>query len=148
MRQSHIDDIAESVMAHKLETGRAKGGEMPEIKQLVDESRPPKELLDPLFMHLMKDIVVLSSGRILDLSSALDEIHNLRFKRSLFTKVVLEEKVYPLVEKKKQIKEFKFRRDKAISAIATKLIVNEKFTSFAAVLEAVEDYLKDLGDSN
>ena len=65
-----------------------------------------------------------------------------------FTRVVLEEKVYPLDEKKKQIKEFKFRRDKAINTIATKLIVNEKITSFAAVLEAVEDYLKDLGDSN
>ena len=65
-----------------------------------------------------------------------------------FTRVVLEEKVYPLDEKKKQVKEFKFRRDTGINTIATKLIVNEKFTSFAAVLEAVEDYLKDLGDSN
>lgn len=148
MRTSHVDQLADSVMAHKLETGAAAGAEMPEIKQLVKESEPPKDCLDPLFMHLMKDPVVLSSGKILDRNSAVDELGNLRFKRCPFTRMILEKSVYPLDEKKEQIKEFRRKRDATLTKIATKLIANGSFKTFGGVLEAVEDYLKDLGDSN
>jgi len=144
----YVDELADSVMARKLETGGIKGAELPEIKQLVREAEAPNDYLDRLFMHLMKDPVVLSSGEILDRNSVVDENDNLRFKHCPFTRVLLKKDVYPLKEKKKQIEKFTHKRDAAIRKIAQKLIENGRFRTFGEVLEAVEDYLKDLGDSN
>jgi len=148
MKDVDLDEIADTVLAHKRNRGAAMGAELPEIKQLVEKARAPNEYLDPLFMHLMKDPVVLSSGHVVDRSSALNEDGKLRFKRCPFSRVILKPDVYPLDEKKKQINSFKNQRDRAITTIARKLISNGSFENFSEVLEAVEDYLKDQGDSN
>jgi len=149
LKDSYVDEIAESVIAQKRQTGRGvSGADMPEIKQLVQEAEAPTDCLDPLFMHLMKDPVVLSSGQVMDRSSVHDENGELRFKHCPISRTELENSVYPLLEKKKKIQEFRQKRDDAISEIAQKLISNGSFETFGEVLEAVEDYLKDLGDSN
>ena len=44
----------------------------PNIKRLVDEMRAPEGFMDPLYNHLMKDPVALSSGHIFDRTSVLD----------------------------------------------------------------------------
>jgi len=149
LKDSFVDEIAESVIAQKRQTGGGiSGADIPEIRQLVQEAEAPEDCLDPLFMHLMKDPVVLSSGQVMDRSTIHNEKGELRFKRCPISRTELENSVYPLLEKKKKIQKFKQKRDHAISVIAQKLISNGSFKTFGEVLEAVEDYLKDLGDSN
>ena len=55
-----------------------------------------EEFNDPIYLSVMKDPVVLSSGIIMDKSSAIDEQGNLRFKSCPFTRQNLDSEVFPL----------------------------------------------------
>jgi hypothetical protein len=96
---------------------------------------------------LQLDPVVLSSGYIVDRSTIMDKEGNLRFTRCPFSGKRLSNDVYPVDEKKRQIEYFRMKRDGNITQIARKLISQGSYDSFHDVLDAVEVYLKDLGEN-
>ena len=58
---------------------------------------------DPIYLSVMKDPVVLSSGVIMDRSSILNEAGTINFKLCPFTRQKLENEVFPLNYLKNQI---------------------------------------------
>ena len=121
---------------------------IPDIQRLIDEARAPEEFLDPLFQHVMVDPVVLSTGYIVDKSTALDKDGYLRFTRCPFSREPLKPDVYPIREKSEAIVKFKSRRDKAILEIARKLMEDGSYNSFHDVLQGADTYLKEIGETN
>ena len=83
----------------------------------------------------------------MDRSTLLDKEGNLRFQRCPFTGRRLTSVVYPQDKLKNKIGYFRIRRDSNITQIARKLIEREKYDSFNDVLQAVEIYLKGLGEN-
>ncbi len=99
-----------------------------------------------LFLFFL-DPVVLSSGYIVDRSTILDREDNLLFSRCPFSGKRLSSKVYPVEQKKKQIEHFRMKRDSNITQIARKLIAEGRFESFHDVLDAIEVYMKGIGEN-
>jgi len=106
----------------------------------------PEELLDPLFSTLMRDPVVISSGYILDRSSVLDGRGQLKFRTCPFTRASLKSDVYPLVEKRGKLQEFKEKRLDAMTGTARTLFAEKNFAQFDEVMAAAEAFLDDLGE--
>ena len=146
IKESKLDNILDDSPSRK--DGNKLHSSHQAIVELVRQAKAPEDFVDPLFLQLMTDPVVLSSGYIVDRSTVIDEDGNLKFSRCPFTRKVLRLEVYPATEKRMQIEKFKARRDHAISNIARKLIAEGKYRSFHDVLDAVEDYLKSTGDVN
>ncbi len=87
----------------------------------------------------------------MDRSTILDGRDNLLFTRCPFTGKQLSSQVYPVQEKKEQIKQFRMKRNTIITQIAQRLLLlmapapapeEKRFESFHNVLDAVEIYLK------
>lgn len=55
-----------------------------------------EEFNDPIYLTVMKDPVVISTGVIMDRSSALDESGAPRFKKCPFTRQEVDGEVFPL----------------------------------------------------
>lgn len=110
-------------------------------------SDAPEELLDPLFMTLMKDPVVLSSGYVLDRGSAVHESGALRFTSCPFSRARLKKDVYPLVHLKSKLQEFKERRLDDMAATARKMLQDGELGHFHEVIAAAEQFVDDLGDA-
>jgi len=108
-------------------------------------SEAPEELLDPLLFTLMQEPVILSSGYVVDKSTALDEHGQLRFRRCPFTRAQLKPDVYPLVDRRRRLQEFKEKRFDAMTSTAEALMAEGKFAEFDQVVEAAERLLDDLG---
>lgn len=109
-------------------------------------SEAPEELLYPLFFNLMQEPVVLSSGYVVDKSTALDEHGRLKFTMCPFTRALLKPDVYPLVDRRRKLQEFKEKRLEAMTSTAEALMAERKFAEFDQVIEAAERFLDDLGD--
>jgi len=107
----------------------------------------PDELLDPLLSTLMRDPVVISSGYVLDRSTVLDERGKLKFRSCPFTRIALEKKVYPLVEKRRKLQEFKEKRLDNMIITAQTLLAEQSMTELDNVLEAADSFLHDLGEA-
>eukprot|EP00928_Gymnodinium_smaydae_P043318 TRINITY_DN2904_c0_g1_i1.p1 TRINITY_DN2904_c0_g1~~TRINITY_DN2904_c0_g1_i1.p1 ORF type:complete len:662 (+),score=83.96 TRINITY_DN2904_c0_g1_i1:32-1987(+) len=84
------------------------------------ESDAPEELKDPLFFTLMKDPVVLSSGIVVDRSTALNENGDLRFQYCPFTREPLKRHVYPLIFLRDRLLEFAKTRIEHIFSLIEK----------------------------
>ena len=119
----------------------------PNIKRLVDEMKAPDQLLDPLFKHLMKDPVALSSGYVFDRSSVVDSKNVLKFVRCPVSGKALDDSVITLASEKREIEHYKATRDRNVAEIARKMIASGDYDSFHLVLEGVENYTKTIGDN-
>jgi len=119
----------------------------PNIKRLVDEMRAPEDFMDPLFQHLMRDPIALSSGHIFDRTSVLDSNGELKFRKCPLSGKNLSSSVVSLIPKRRQIEHFKATRDRNVTEVARKMISSGDYESFHSVLEGVEDYIKGLGDN-
>ena len=116
----------------------------PSIRRLVDEMRAPDQFLDPLHKHLMKDPVVLSSGRVFDRSSVVDSKNKLMFHRCpISRKHLSNSSVITLASKKREIEHYKINRKRNVADIAKKLIASGNYDSFHLVLE-IKQYCRDL----
>mmetsp|Transcript_11900 Transcript_11900/g.15025 ORF Transcript_11900/g.15025 Transcript_11900/m.15025 type:complete len:588 (+) Transcript_11900:70-1833(+) len=115
------------------------------IEELVDELRVPEHFIDPLDSHLMKDPVVLSTGFVVDRETVLGKDGSIYFKICPFTGKELNSIVYPLEEKKKQIKDFRKRRDENVTKLVRALIAEGK--SFQNILDDTEVYLKKTNEN-
>ena len=119
----------------------------PNIKRLVDEMRAPEGFMDPLYNHLMKDPVALSSGHIFDRTSVLDSNGELKFRKCPLSGKNLSSSVVSLIPKRREIEHFKATRDRNVTEVARKMISSGEYESFHSVLEGVEDYIKGLGEN-
>ena len=116
----------------------------PSIRRLVDEMKAPDQFLDPLYKHLMKDPVVLSSGHVFDRSSVVDSKNKLMFQRCPVSRKHLSNSVITLASKKREIEHYKIKRKRNVADIAKKLIASGNYDSFHLVLE-IKQYCRDLG---
>lgn len=107
----------------------------------------PEELLDPLFFTLMRDPVVISTGYVMDRSHVLDEQGRLKFRNCPFTRASLKDDVYPLVEKRKQLQEFKEQRLEAMCSAAQIFLKTRQFGQFDEVIRIAEAFVDDLGEA-
>ena len=146
IKESRLDALFDDSPGRK--NGNMLQSSRNEIEELVNQAKAPDDFIDPLFLQLMEDPVVLSSGYVVDRGTVIDDEGNLKFSRCPFSRKILRLEVYPATEKKLQIEQFKAKRDHAISSIAKKLIADGKYRSFHDVLDAVEDYLRRIGDVN
>eukprot|EP00931_Biecheleriopsis_adriatica_P123141 TRINITY_DN9819_c0_g1_i1.p1 TRINITY_DN9819_c0_g1~~TRINITY_DN9819_c0_g1_i1.p1 ORF type:complete len:591 (-),score=98.70 TRINITY_DN9819_c0_g1_i1:195-1916(-) len=105
----------------------------------------PDELIDPLFFTLMTDPVVISTGYVLDRSSVLDDNGQLKFRNCPFTRAALKNEVYPLVDRRKKLHEFKEQRLEAMRSTAQTLLESRGFAQFDEVIRAAESFVDDLG---
>lgn len=108
-----------------------------------DETNP--EFVDPIFMTVMKDPVVLSSGVVMDKSTVLDDSGNLHFQECPLTTLQLKPKVFPVNILKTKIIDWTKNRFKLALNLAKTYKNNYelalKATDFAKIL------LLDLGEN-
>ncbi len=119
----------------------------PNIRRLVDEMRAPEQFLDPLYKHLMRDPVALSSGHIFDRSSVVDSKGSLKFRICPISSKHLDGTFFSLSPKKREIERFKATRDRNVTEISRKMIASGEYDSFHLVLEGVENYIRSLGEN-
>ena len=131
----------------KHRTGSRDDDVDPNIRRLVDEMRPPEQYLDPLYRHLMRDPVALSSGHIFDRSSVVDSNRQLKFRICPVSSKILDGSVFTLTPKKREIEHFKATRDRNVTEISRKMIASGDYDSFHLVLEGVENYIRSLGEN-
>lgn len=125
----------------------------PDVSGKILESlaAAPDELLDPLFYNLMQDPVVLSSGIVVDRSTALDANGNLNFSHCPFTRQALDPKVYPHLLLKDRLNEFaKIRLEQLFTLIETSLAHKQEdgLQDCAVAMKAAEigcTFLKEVG---
>jgi hypothetical protein len=78
------------------------------MQSLTNEDAINQDFIDPIYMTIMKNPVVFSSGVVVDLStaSATNDLNKINFVTCPFTNQDLKKKVYPLNCLKAEIKEF------------------------------------------
>ena len=129
------------------DTGTRNPSVDPNIKRLVDEMKAPENFRDPLYLHLMRDPVLLSSGMIYDRSSVVDGEGHVKFRKCPLTGKPLTDSIVALKPTKKEIERYKATRDRNVVEIARKMIASGDYDSFHLVLEGVEHYVRGLGEN-
>lgn len=106
----------------------------------------PEDFFDPIFSHIMRDPVVISSGFIVDRSTAIKEDSGrLQFPTCPWSREPLDPNVYPALRLKQQLTEFKSDRVREMIETATLLlnVKNERY--FCEVIELAHDFVEDIG---
>jgi len=106
----------------------------------------PDDLLDPLLQTIMHDPVVLSSGYVVDRSTVLNKAGKLKFRTCPWTGEPLQEKVYPLVEKARKLKEFNIGKLQNILHTASKVFKDQNLTDFFKLKSLGEVFIDDIID--
>ena len=114
------------------------------IASLAEE--PQEMLMDPLMMTPLKNPVVLSSGFVVDRTSALDENGQLRFRRCPFSRAALKRDVYPLVPLRKMAVEWRLKQLERCLQLAEIFADSEQWASAEQIFRSAEAFLDDLGD--
>jgi hypothetical protein len=97
------------------------------MNSLTNDDAISEDFIDPIFLTVMKNPVVLSSGVIVDHSTAFKD-KKMQFTKCPFTNAVLKNKVYPLNCLKGEIVDFtKKRFDTALTISKTYKNDPEKF---------------------
>eukprot|EP00588_Corethron_pennatum_P016739 CAMPEP_0194303360 /NCGR_PEP_ID=MMETSP0171-20130528/1231_1 /TAXON_ID=218684 /ORGANISM="Corethron pennatum, Strain L29A3" /LENGTH=746 /DNA_ID=CAMNT_0039054221 /DNA_START=71 /DNA_END=2312 /DNA_ORIENTATION=- len=107
----------------------------------------PEELLDPLFFTIMNDPVVLSSGYVVDRGTILDVNGSLRFSLCPFTRAPLKAEVYPLICRKRMLKDYRERMLGNMIKTARRLLEERCFGEFKEIMSTAELFIDDLGKS-
>jgi len=112
---------------------------------LVKEA--PEELLDPLFFTLMNDPVVVSSGYVFNRDTVLDSNGNLRITFCPFTRAPLKKDVYPLICRKRMLKDYQECTLGNMIKVAQRLLEERCFEDFGELMSIAERFINDLGES-
>ena len=112
----------------------------------LDED-PPEEFMDQVMLCRLVDPVVLSSGHVVDRSTALDDGGSLRFTYCPFSREELRPLVYPVVGLHKRLTAWKLERlDKCVD-VARKLIGEALFEDAERAFETAEGLLADVRET-
>eukprot|EP00594_Rhizosolenia_setigera_P019918 CAMPEP_0178977750 /NCGR_PEP_ID=MMETSP0789-20121207/24703_1 /TAXON_ID=3005 /ORGANISM="Rhizosolenia setigera, Strain CCMP 1694" /LENGTH=715 /DNA_ID=CAMNT_0020667265 /DNA_START=52 /DNA_END=2199 /DNA_ORIENTATION=- len=104
----------------------------------------PEDFMDPIFMTMMQDPVVISSGFVFDRHSVIDEkTKKLRFSSCPFTREKLKEDVYPLLSFKKKLFTFKMEKIEQLLELCENFIMDRLMN--AQML--AKTFIDNLGDS-
>jgi hypothetical protein len=115
------------------------------IENLAQDA--PQDFFDPIFSNLMNDPVVLSSGFIVDRSTAIEHgSGELKFQTCPWSRQPLSEKVYPLVSLKNQLQEFKLKRITAMMDTASNLLEIRNIPDFCRIFDLAQTFLYDIGE--
>lgn len=119
------------------------------VESLLDslEADPDPMLMDPLFMVPLKDPVVLSSGFVVDRSTALDDRGEMRLQSCPFSRQPLEPKVYPLHLLRDKVKAWKLERLNKAVEIADKLLSQDHVDAAERVFNIAERFMDEVGDA-
>jgi hypothetical protein len=114
--QQHSLDVAKAVLQRSTSAMHSPAF----CERMLDglEEEAPEELRDPVSFSLMTDPVVLSSGIVVDRTTALDEHGRLRFNRCPFTREDLQSDVYPILFLKARLVEFAKKRIEHVFTVA------------------------------
>jgi len=110
-------------------------------------------MIDPLFFTLMTDPVVLSSGYVMDRSTVVAEEDGagskLKFHTCPFTRVPLEQSVYPLIYLRRKIFEFKQAKIETMMETARVLLDRggDSLKNFWEVIDKCESFIDEIGDT-
>ncbi|CAJ1955553.1 unnamed protein product [Cylindrotheca closterium] len=106
----------------------------------------PEDFFDPISSDIMRDPVVISSGFIVDRSTAIEEgSGNLKFATCPWSRVELDPKVYPALRLKQQMTEFKSGRVGEIIETASLLMNTKNERDFCKVIELAQEFMNDIG---
>jgi hypothetical protein len=113
------------------------------MNSLTNDDAISEDFMDPIFLTVMTNPVVLSSGVTMDHSTAFKD-NKFQFTKCPFTNTDLKNKAYPLNCLRAEIVDFtKKRFDTALTISKTYKNDPEKFQK---ATEAAEKFLLDLGE--
>lgn len=116
------------------------------ISKLAEEV--PEDFMDPIFMTIMKDPVVLSSGFVVDRDTVIERTTGrMKFHTCPFTRERLIEYVYPLVFLKKKLVHYKEQKIQPLLAAAAHLVENNQLNAFLKVQAAIKEFISSLGEA-
>lgn len=108
----------------------------------------PEDFMDPIFMTMMQDPVVISSGFVFDRHSVIDEkTKKLRFTSCPFTREKLKEDVYPLLSFKKKLFTFKMKKIEQLLELCENFIENGNMDRLMNAQMLAKTFIDNLGDS-
>eukprot|EP00526_Cylindrotheca_closterium_P005319 CAMPEP_0113628580 /NCGR_PEP_ID=MMETSP0017_2-20120614/14810_1 /TAXON_ID=2856 /ORGANISM="Cylindrotheca closterium" /LENGTH=640 /DNA_ID=CAMNT_0000538893 /DNA_START=18 /DNA_END=1940 /DNA_ORIENTATION=- /assembly_acc=CAM_ASM_000147 len=106
----------------------------------------PEDFYDPIFSNIMRDPVVLSSGFIVDRSTAIEEGSGaLQFRSCPWSRKPLDRKVYPALRLKRKLNEFKSGRVNEMMATASLLLNAKNERDFCKVIVMAQEFVEDIG---
>ncbi|CAJ1955559.1 unnamed protein product [Cylindrotheca closterium] len=144
-RNQHFCDIGIGIL-RRSPYDLSKGSEllMHHITNLSQSA--PEDFFDPIFSHIMSDPVVISSGFVVDRSTALKKgSGNLKFATCPWSRVPLDPKVYPALRLKQQMTEFKSGRVGEMIETASLLLNAKNNRDFCNVIELAQEFMNDIG---
>eukprot|EP00957_Ditylum_brightwellii_P041808 3166020-Ditylum_brightwellii.AAC.1 len=116
------------------------------LESLVADPEDPM-LMDPIMQAWLKDPVVLSSGFIVDRSTACKDSDDRRFFYCPFSRDFRNNEVYPVAPLKNKIKEFELQRLERCVEVAKKFVHAEDWLNAEKVFEIAESLLQSFGDA-
>ena len=124
---------------------------LPELAELLrnELDEPPEHFRDPIMLTLMRDPVVISSGHVLDRSTAYDGAR-FRFQSCPMSRQHIDQTAFPLVYLKAQLIEFKLKRlDGILAAVQANIPPAEEPTRAAlnTLLELAAELFEGLAPS-
>lgn len=116
------------------------------MQTLTNEDAINQDFIDPIYMTIMKNPVVLSSGVVVDLTTAskFNDKNRIQFDKCPFTNQKLKPKAFPLNCLKSEIVEFTKQRFNTSISIAKQF--KDQPEKFNRAIDAAETFLKDLGE--
>jgi hypothetical protein len=112
------------------------------------EEEVPEDFIDPIFMNIMNDPVVLSSGFVVDRDTVMDkDSGRMKFHTCPFTRQRLNEDVYPLVFLKKNLIQYKEQKIQPMLGVAARLVENNHLQEFIKVQAVIKDFVSGLGEA-
>lgn len=107
---------------------------------------PGEALMDPLMMTPIKDPVVLSTGFVLDRSTALDDRGRLRFALCPFSRTEVRLEVYPLQMLRQRAIEWRLKQLTTCLQLAEIFVEAAHWESAEKIFRTAESFLDDVGD--
>jgi hypothetical protein len=148
--RGRVDDIDIYRIAQKLVTDKDKNKNSQNYVSLTNylEEEVPEDFMDPIFMNIMNDPVVLSSGFVVDRDTVMDkDTGRMKFHTCPFTRERLKEDVYPLVFLKKKLVQYKEQKIQPMLGAAAHLVENNRLHEFIKVQAAIKDFVSSLGEA-
>ena len=119
------------------------------VEELLEalEADPPEEFMDDVMLCRLVDPVVLSSGHVVDRTTALDDEGALRFTYCPFSREELKKDVYPCVGLHKRLTAWKLERLNECVDVAKKLVGEELYDDAERAFACAEDLLADVRET-
>ncbi|CAJ1955583.1 unnamed protein product [Cylindrotheca closterium] len=106
----------------------------------------PEEFLDPISFDIMHDPVVISSGFVVDRSTAINQSSGeLQLATCPWSRVELSPELYPALRLKQKMTEFKSGRVDEMIETASLLLNAKNERDFCKVFELAQEFMDDIG---